>query len=116
MDEKVEQLPDYDPFDYDVYSGYVDIEGTSKKIHYLLVESAQDPVNDPLVIWYNGGPGCSSMLAFMQENGPYRWPDGADKMVPNEYSWNREANILYIEQPAGVGYSYCDRNVSDTEC
>jgi carboxypeptidase C (cathepsin A) len=29
-------------------------------------------------------------------------------MVKNELSWNLEANILYIEQPAGVGYSWCD--------
>ena len=107
LEEKVDQLPGMDPFDeYGVYSGYVPIPNTQKQIHYMLVESQQDPTNDPLVIWFNGGPGCSSMLAFMQENGPYYINDDGS-FTKSEYSWNREANVLYIEQPAGVGYSIC---------
>jgi serine carboxypeptidase-like clade 2 len=117
MSEKVTGLPDYDDFSgFDVFSGYVDLKNSSKKIHYLLVESARDPANDPLIIWYNGGPGCSSMLAFMQEIGPLTWPDGEMKMVKNEYAWNKEANVLFVEQPAGVGYSYCDAYKSVKEC
>lgn len=97
-EELVTALPDYDPFEgFGVYSGYVDIRNSSKKIHYVFVESAQDPKNDPLVLWTNGGPGCSSMLGFMQEHGPLAWADGASGMVKNPYSWNREANMLYIE-------------------
>lgn len=90
-----------------LWSGYIDITGTSKKIHYLLAESQNDPSNDPLIIWYNGGPGCSSMLGFMQEHGPFLWKNGEDNWNgTNPYSWNKRANMLYIEQPAGVGYSY----------
>lgn len=37
-------------------------------------------------------------------------------MLVNEYSWNREASVLYIEQPAGVGYSYCDHDNHPEEC
>lgn len=107
-DEKVAQLPDLDPYyGYEVYSGYVAIPNTQKDIHYLLVQSAQDTVNDPLIIWFNGGPGCSSMLAFMQEHGPYVIDNGKTDFRENPYSWNKEANVLYIEQPAGVGYSIC---------
>jgi carboxypeptidase C (cathepsin A) len=81
-----------------LWSGYVNITDSSKRIHYLLVESQKDPENDPLIIWYNGGPGCSSMLGFMQENGPFLWESGKDTWTgKNPYSWNREANVLYIE-------------------
>ena len=48
-----------------MWSGYINIPDSSKRIHYLFVESRSDPSTDPVLIWYNGGPGCSSMLAFM---------------------------------------------------
>ena len=65
-EERVTALPFMDTFDqYGMFSGFLDIADTSKKIHYLFVESANDPKTDPLVIWFNGGPGCSSMLGFM---------------------------------------------------
>jgi carboxypeptidase C (cathepsin A) len=101
---------------FDMYSGYVPIDGTSKMIHYLFVTSQNDPVNDPLVIWFNGGPGCSSMLAFAQEHGPFLQSNINETFTENKYSWNKFANMLYIEQPAGVGYSYCDFNNHPEDC
>ena len=110
-DERVTWLPKIGNIEgFGLFSGYVGIEGTSKQIHYLLNESQNDPANDPLIIWFNGGPGCSSMLGWLQEHGPFQMPSGANDMTftQNEYAWNKEANVLYIEQPAGVGYSYCE--------
>jgi carboxypeptidase C (cathepsin A) len=48
------------------------------------------------------------MLGFLQEHGPYKMEDEDTKFQKNDWSWNKEANMLYIESPAGVGYSYCD--------
>jgi len=106
-EDKVTSVPDMGNFtDFDFYSGYLEIPDKKRKLHYILVESENDPVNDPLVIWFNGGPGCSSMLGFAQEHGPYHMPDGDPNFYKNPNSWNKEANMLYIESPAGVGYSY----------
>lgn len=58
------------------------------------------------MIWFNGGPGCSSLLGFIQENGPFVINDNEYKITKNDYPWNLKANVLYIESPAGVGYSY----------
>lgn len=79
----------------------------------MFVESQNSPSTDPLIIWYNGGPGCSSMLGFTQEHGPFVMESGDDFFYENYYSWNKEANMLYIESPAGVGYSKCS---DKTQC
>ena len=100
-----------DEADFGIYSGFIQIPTTSKSIHYVFLESQKNATEDPIVIWFNGGPGCSSMLGFLQETGPYVLMDGGTNYTKNEYAWNTETNILYIEQPAGVGYSTCD-NVS----
>ena len=65
-------------------------------------------MHDPLFIWFNGGPGCSSMMGFLQEHGPYVLEDGATNFSKNEHSWNKEVSMVYIESPAGVGFSFCD--------
>ena len=90
----------------DSYSGYLNAtDSGSKQLHYVFVESKNDPANDPVLIWFNGGPGCSSLLGFMQENGPLNYEDETNVISMNEQSWNQKANVLYIESPAGVGYS-----------
>lgn len=51
------------------FSGYLTTGGGDKHLHYWLVESERDPANDPIVIWFNGGPGCSSLDGFFYEHG-----------------------------------------------
>ena len=111
--DKVDSLPDMGTFPYGVYSGYLPINGTSKSLHYFFFESQSNPSTDPLLVWYSGGPGCSSMLAFAIEHGAFVVKNGDYNFTKNEYSWNREANIIYIESPAGVGYSVCDKSKGD---
>jgi carboxypeptidase C (cathepsin A) len=64
--DKVEYLPGMDNFTFNMYSGFLAIDGSaSKSLHYLFAESQGSPSTDPLVIWFNGGPGCSSLLGFI---------------------------------------------------
>jgi cathepsin A (carboxypeptidase C) len=88
-----------------LYSGYISISAT-KSLHYVLVESQTDAVNDPLVLVLNGGPGCSSLMEFISENGPaVTIGDNSKILKINPFSWNKNANVLYLEAPAGVGFS-----------
>uniref|UniRef100_A0A2I3S5W7 Carboxypeptidase n=1 Tax=Pan troglodytes TaxID=9598 RepID=A0A2I3S5W7_PANTR len=99
------------------YSGYLKGSG-SKHLHYWFVESQKDPENSPVVLWLNGGPGCSSLDGLLTEHGPFLvQPDGVT-LEYNPYSWNLIANVLYLESPAGVGFSYSDDKfyaTNDTE-
>lgn len=68
-------------------------------------EAQKDPQNSPLVLWVNGGPGGSSMFGLFAEHGPCQ-VDSDLKTSPREWSWNREFNMLYVDQPAHTGFSY----------
>lgn len=92
---------------FGLYSGYVGVPGSSKQLHYIAAQSQNNPATDPVIVWFNGGPGCSSMLGFLQEHGPYSLADGALNFTQNDFSWNKQATVIYIESPAGVGFSYC---------
>lgn len=87
-----------------MWNGYLPVTST-KSLHYMLVESQDKPSEDPLLIWFNGGPGCSSLLGFFQENGPWIIDDELHEVKKNDHSWNKRANVLYLESPAGVGFS-----------
>ncbi|VDK68119.1 unnamed protein product, partial [Cylicostephanus goldi] len=72
-----------------------------------LVESELvDPATAPLLLWLNGGPGSSSLEGLFFENGPFRIGKDGFTVTSNPYSWNKFANVLYLESPVGVGYSY----------
>jgi carboxypeptidase C (cathepsin A) len=74
-------------------------------LFYWEFDSLDKPATDPLVIWLTGGPGCSSELAIFFENGPYTVNNDLTLKF-NPYTWNSHANVLYVDQPAGTGFSY----------
>ena len=98
-EDLVKDLPDY-PFEKKMYSGYLNITEI-KKLHYIYLESEKD--SDKLFIWFNGGPFCSSLNGWIKGHGPFVIE--GNKLVKNPYSWNKLANMLYIESPAGAGFS-----------
>ena len=79
-----------------------------------MAESRSEPDKDPLIIWLQGGPGCSSMLGLYTENGPYNFKFDKDhvkdpfELVKNKFSWNNAANVMYVDQPIGTGFSFTD--------
>ncbi|KAI7861595.1 Alpha/Beta hydrolase protein [Spinellus fusiger] len=88
------------------YSGYVDITDTDDHIFFLFFESQTSPETSPTLLWLNGGPGCSSMIGAWVELGPCLINVSNYLPYNNPYSWNRAANLLFLDQPIGTGYSY----------
>ncbi|XP_024990476.1 serine carboxypeptidase-like 27 [Cynara cardunculus var. scolymus] len=93
------------------YSGYITVDKKQgRALFYWLIEvpTNNGPASSkPLVLWLNGGPGCSSIAyGAFEEVGPFRvGPDGKTLSI-SPYAWNKEANLLFIDSPAGVGFSY----------
>ncbi|KAK4754570.1 hypothetical protein SAY87_002674 [Trapa incisa] len=108
--DRITELPGQPSVDFAHYSGYVTVnQQAGRALFYWLVESPESrmPASRPLVLWLNGGPGCSSVAyGAAEEIGPFRIrPDGR-ALYLNPYAWNNLANILFLESPAGVGFSY----------
>uniref|UniRef100_A0AC34FVJ7 Carboxypeptidase n=1 Tax=Panagrolaimus sp. ES5 TaxID=591445 RepID=A0AC34FVJ7_9BILA len=115
-DDEIKQLPGLkDNVTFRHFSGYLQVSETHF-LHYWFVESQYDLANAPLIFWYNGGPGCSSMEGLLHEMGPYQINSNGKTLRKNPNSWNNFASIVYIEAPAGVGYSYAtDGNITTSD-
>ena len=89
------------------YTGWLDVG--PKHLFFWYFESRTAPKDDPLVLWLTGGPGVSSMLALLEELGPCLINEHGNGTTYNQYGWNKAANLLFVDQPAGVGFSYLDK-------
>ncbi|KAM4059140.1 serine carboxypeptidase [Hirsutella rhossiliensis] len=96
------------------FSGYLDDQEQDKHLFYWFFESRNDPAKDPVVLWLNGGPGCSSMVGLFTELGPSTIPNSDLKPVRNPYAWNNNASVIFLDQPVNTGFSYSSRDVSTT--
>ncbi|GAB7341906.1 hypothetical protein MBLNU457_g0214t2 [Dothideomycetes sp. NU457] len=102
----VDSLPDVS-FDVgELYSGQIPINytNTNRALFFMFKPTISEPV-DEITIWLNGGPGCSSLEGFLQENGPWIWQPGTYAPIENPYSWVNLTNMLWVEFPVGVGFS-----------
>lgn len=75
------------PYSKPWYSGYLKA-GENKSFHYVFFES-QGSKNDPLLIWLNGGPGCSSLDGMLYEHGPFLFSPTNSNLTENPYAWNK---------------------------
>lgn len=129
--DAIKRIPGYDaPLPSRMYSGYLDYEfqGESIHTHYIFIEAEDlgNGIDDkPLIYWSNGGPGASSLFGVLTELGPLILSDeslqtstyektGIPTPLYNPYSWTRLGSIVIFDQPAPVGFSYCN-DVTDSQ-
>jgi len=104
-------------------SGYMSVEGSDydaegedKHLFFWFFEKRGSEADDfgreavPLIVWLTGGPGCSSSLALLTENGPCSVDESGESTVVRESAWTEAGHVLWLDQPAGVGYSYGSEN------
>eukprot|EP01090_Pellita_catalonica_P023366 TRINITY_DN9582_c0_g1_i1.p2 TRINITY_DN9582_c0_g1~~TRINITY_DN9582_c0_g1_i1.p2 ORF type:complete len:419 (-),score=66.22 TRINITY_DN9582_c0_g1_i1:61-1317(-) len=98
------------------FHGYIEVnKAEDANLFYWGFESQTSPDTDPLVLWLTGGPGCSSEVALFFENGPWKINPSNLELTPNPFSWNLHTNLLYVDQPAGTGFSYAKRDYIKNE-
>ncbi|KNA12226.1 hypothetical protein SOVF_127870 [Spinacia oleracea] len=111
--DRIVKLPGQPPVNFSQYGGYVTIDTKAgKAFYYYFVEAPITTTNKnnnslPLLLWLNGGPGCSSLAyGAMEELGPFRVKSTGKELYRNKFAWNHVANVLFLESPVGVGFSY----------
>lgn len=122
-EREVTSLPGYSgTFGSKHFAGYITVNEEHKRsLFFYFVTSEGNPERDPLVLWVNGGPGCSSFDGWIYEHGPFTLTLGKDPgslptLERNPYTWARVANVLYVDSPAGVGLSTTeDWNANDSK-
>ncbi|TKA56403.1 hypothetical protein B0A53_01973 [Rhodotorula sp. CCFEE 5036] len=80
-------------------------------LYFYLVRNKHIAETERTLLWFNGGPGCSSFDGGLMEIGPFRLvPNSDGKLRELEGAWNEYANVIFIDQPVGTGYSYMSTN------
>ena len=110
--------PAFNSFDGDIFAGHIPMrqrDGNDGELYFMMFDAAEKVHDDTIIVWLNGGPGCSSFAGgLFFEMGPIAVPlrpagfMGSNKLaplVPNEYAWTKASAVMYLEQPAGVGFS-----------
>ncbi|PVV03136.1 hypothetical protein BB560_002397 [Smittium megazygosporum] len=110
----VKSLPNIvDPRLHDInnYAGNLNLGNTSDQLFFWLVSNKTNTRNkDSLVLWLNGGPGCTSMDGMFLENGPYMFKNNTLDIHMREFSFTNLVDVLYVDQPFGTGLSPINGN------
>ncbi|GAB2219357.1 hypothetical protein Drorol1_Dr00006992 [Drosera rotundifolia] len=109
----VRSLPGYSgDLPFKLETGYIGVgELEEVQVFYYFIESGREPTRDPLLLWLNGGPGCSGLSSILFDIGPLRidveaYNGSLPSLVLNPHSWTKVANVLFVDQPVGTGFSY----------
>ncbi|KAI4380242.1 hypothetical protein MLD38_006457 [Melastoma candidum] len=93
-------------------TGYIGVgDDEEVQLFYYFVKSQGEPTQDPLLLWVDGGPGCSSFSGFFFESGPLTFDSRnysgfLPELYLNPFTWIQGINILYMDGPVGAGFSY----------
>lgn len=88
------------------HSGYFTVNETtnSNLFFWFFKQSSANWTAYPVILWLQGGPGSSSMFGLFTENGPFKIKN--DTLIKSKFSWTTDFNVIYIDNPIGVGYSF----------
>ncbi|KAJ4819558.1 Serine carboxypeptidase 1 [Rhynchospora pubera] len=111
--KRITTLPGFDgllPFYLE--TGYLTVdEEKGVEFFYYFIESERNPVEDPLILWLTGGPGCSAFSGLVFEIGPLSFDlqgyrDGLPSLFYKAESWTQVSNVIFVDSPVGTGFSY----------
>ncbi|KAI0769995.1 serine carboxypeptidase [Fomes fomentarius] len=92
------------------YTGYIDVQ--ARHLFFYFFESRRDPDADDVIFWTNGGPGASSTMGLFMELGTVPFSPcrvtSPNSTEAHPHSWNEHANVFFVDQPVGVGFSYAE--------
>ena len=95
----VTSMPDVDFKLGEMYAGNIPIGSNASEALYFVFHPKLGAPTEDLTIWLNGGPGCSSLEGFFQENGPFVWQWGTYAPTQNPYSWVNLTNSKFLHSP-----------------
>ncbi|KAK2445483.1 serine carboxypeptidase [Trifolium repens] len=113
----VKFLPGFQgPLPFLLETGYIEVSSETEidenaEVFYYFIESENNPKEDPLLLWLTGGPGCSAFSALAFEIGPLAFKNevyngSLPNLVLRQHSWTKVSNIIFLDLPAGTGFSY----------
>ncbi|XP_031126061.1 serine carboxypeptidase-like 18 [Ipomoea triloba] len=97
---------------FKLQTGYIGVGKFQEvQLFYYFIESEKSPESDPLLLWLTGGPGCSALSGILYEIGPFtiNYANSTGEIPSlelNQYAWTKVANIIFLDQPVGTGFSY----------
>ncbi|KAH7689754.1 Peptidase S10 serine carboxypeptidase protein [Dioscorea alata] len=106
----VTHLPGFDgPLPFHLETGYVGVDEV--QLFYYFIESEGNPVEDPLLLWLTGGPGCSAFSGLVFEIGPLKFRSvdyngSLPTLVYHPFSWTKVSNVIFLDSPVGTGFSF----------
>jgi len=95
---------------YPSYSGYITVNSTyNSNMFFWYFPPQSGNTSAPTLLWLNGGPGFSSLFGLFNENGPFFVStENFPNLIPNNYSWNLDYGMVFIDNPVGTGFSFTD--------